>query len=154
MCSSDLAVILRGECLPEPELHDFKALAATDVTSTSYTANWKVPANDVVDYYVVTRTVYADGAAASEDIEAETNELLVDGCEPGTRESYNVRSARLGFFSARSNEVFVDLESGGIMDVSVDNPLAIYHRLSQAERERLEREQNTKFTIEGDQKHV
>ena len=48
---------------------------------------------------------------------------MVDGCEPGTRESYNVRSARLGFFSARSNEVFVDLESGGIMDVSVDNPL-------------------------------
>ncbi len=120
---SSRAVILRGECLPEPELHDFKALAATDVTSTSYTANWDVPANDVVDYYVVTRTVYANGAAASEDIEAETNELLVDGCEPGTRESYNVRSARLGFFSARSNEVFVDLESGGIMDVSVDNPL-------------------------------
>lgn len=30
----------------------------------------------------------------------------------------------------------------------------VYHRLSQAERERLEREQNTKFTIEGDRKHV
>lgn len=30
----------------------------------------------------------------------------------------------------------------------------VYHRLSQAERERLERGQNTKFTIEGDQKHV
>ena len=30
----------------------------------------------------------------------------------------------------------------------------VYHRLSQAERERLEREQHTKFTIEGDQKHV
>ena len=30
----------------------------------------------------------------------------------------------------------------------------VYHRLSQAERERLEREQNSKFTIEGDQKHV
>ena len=30
----------------------------------------------------------------------------------------------------------------------------VYHRLSQAERERLEREQHTNFTIEGDQKHV
>ena len=30
----------------------------------------------------------------------------------------------------------------------------VYHRLSQAERERLERERNTKFKIEGDQKHV
>lgn len=30
----------------------------------------------------------------------------------------------------------------------------VYHRLSQAERERLERERNAKFTIEGDQNHV
>ena len=30
----------------------------------------------------------------------------------------------------------------------------VYHRLSQAERERLEREQNTKSTREGDRKHV
>lgn len=30
----------------------------------------------------------------------------------------------------------------------------VYHRLSQAERERLEREQSKKFTIEGDQKNV
>ena len=30
----------------------------------------------------------------------------------------------------------------------------VYHRLSQAERERLEREQGQKFTIEGDQKNV
>ena len=30
----------------------------------------------------------------------------------------------------------------------------VYHRLSQAERERLEREQSIKFTIEGDQTHV
>lgn len=120
---SSRAVVLRGECLPVPELHDFKALAATDVTSTSYTANWEVPADDVVDYYVVTRTVYSNGASAAEDIEAETNELAVEGCEPGTRESYNVRSARLGFYSARSNEIFVDLESGGVTDVAVDNPL-------------------------------
>lgn len=30
----------------------------------------------------------------------------------------------------------------------------VYHRMSQAERERLERERHTKFTIEGDRKHV
>ncbi|MDE6527655.1 MAG: hypothetical protein K2L78_01235, partial [Muribaculaceae bacterium] len=74
-------------------------------------------------YYVVTRTVYSNGSSASEDLDAESNELPISDCEPGTRESYNVRSSRLGFFSARSNEVFVDLESGGVMDVSVDNPL-------------------------------
>lgn len=38
--------------------------------------------------------------------------------------------------------------------VSGPELVPVYHRLSQAERERLEREQNSKFTIEGDQKHV
>lgn len=44
------------------------------------------------------------------------------------------------------------ISSGGL--VSGEELAPVYHRLSQAERERLEREQNTKFTIEGDQKHV
>jgi len=117
------AVVLRGECLPVPELHDLKALPATDVTSTSYTANWEEPAQDVVDYYVVTRTVYGNGTSASEDLEAETNELAIGDCTPGGRESYHVRSARLGFFSEPSNEVFVSLDNGGVQDVTVDNPL-------------------------------
>ena len=44
------------------------------------------------------------------------------------------------------------LASGGL--VSGGELAPIYHRLSQAERERLEREQNTKYTIEGDHSHV
>ena len=44
------------------------------------------------------------------------------------------------------------IRSGGLVSGAELAP--IYHRLSQAERERLEREQNTKFTIEGDRKHV
>ena len=43
-------------------------------------------------------------------------------------------------------------EAGGL--VPAGDLVPVYLRLSQAERERLEREQNTKFTIEGDQKHV
>lgn len=42
--------------------------------------------------------------------------------------------------------------TGGLVSGAALVP--VYHRLSQAERERLEREQKTKFTIEGDQKHV
>lgn len=128
-----LGIELRGQALPVPELHDFKALPAGNVTESSYLANWEVPVyrndagetvEDVVDYYVVTRTVYRAGEAGqAEDLEAETNELQIDGCEPGSRESYNVRSCRLGFYSARSNEVYVDLSTGGIADVTVDNPL-------------------------------
>ena len=44
------------------------------------------------------------------------------------------------------------LASGGL--VSGGELAPVYHRLSQAERERLEREQNTKYTIEGDRTHV
>lgn len=44
------------------------------------------------------------------------------------------------------------IAAGGLVSGAELAP--VYHRLSQAERERLEREQNTKFTIEGDQKHV
>ena len=42
--------------------------------------------------------------------------------------------------------------AGGLVSGAALVP--VYHRLSQAERERLEREQKTKFTVEGDQKHV
>ena len=51
---------------------------------------------------------------------------------------------------ARAAEELV--KTGGLVSGAELAP--VYHRLSQAERERLEREQNTKFTIEGDQKHV
>lgn len=44
------------------------------------------------------------------------------------------------------------IASGGLVPAAELAP--VYHRLSQAERERLERERNTKFTIEGDQKNV
>jgi len=51
---------------------------------------------------------------------------------------------------ARAAEELV--RSGGLVPAGELAP--VYHRLSQAERERLERERNTKFTIEGDQRHV
>ena len=51
---------------------------------------------------------------------------------------------------ARAAEELV--KTGGLIPAAELAP--VYHRLSQAERERLERERNTKFTIEGDQKHV
>jgi len=46
-----------------------------------------------------------------------------------------------------------ELVKAGVL-VPGEDLVPVYHRLSQAERERLERERNTKFTIEGDQKHV
>lgn len=118
-----IGVALKGEALPAPTLHPFRALAPTDITPTSYTANWEVPSDDVVDYYIVTRTVINNGTSASQDLVAETNELSITDCEPGSRESYHVRSCRLGYMSEPSNEVFVDLAGLQSPDITVDNPL-------------------------------
>ncbi len=127
-----LGIALRGEALPEPTLTALTATAASDITDTSYTANWETPSHrnpdgtveeEVVDYYIVTRTLYDNGASGSEDLEAETNSLEITECTPGSRESYHVRSCRLGFESAVSNEIFVTLGNAGVEDVAADNPL-------------------------------
>jgi endonuclease I len=106
-------IALIGEAFEKPVLHDITALPATGVTSDSYTAHWEVPANDVIDYYVVTRTIYPDNAETYwEEQVAEENSYTFNDCEPGTRESYNVRSCRLGVYSDPSNEIYVDLQAG------------------------------------------
>lgn len=106
-------ISLVGEAVDKPVLHDIRALPASGVTATSYTALWEEPADDVVDYYVVTRTIYPDNAETywEEQLAEEANYTFSD-CQPGTRESYNVRSCRLGYYSAPSNEVYVDLLAG------------------------------------------
>ena len=43
---------------------------------------------------------------------AEQCNLVITGCQPGSRESYSVQSSRLGFTSDPSNEVYVDLLAG------------------------------------------
>lgn len=114
-------IALRGEAVERPVLHDIRALPASGVTSTSYTALWEEPADDVVDYYVVTRTIYPDNAETYwEEQVAEEPHYTFNDCEPGTRESYNVRSCRLGYYSAPSNEIYVDLMAG--VDAIGENP--------------------------------
>lgn len=121
--SKSRGVALHGRCMEVPVLHDITATAASDITSESYTANWDVPADDVIDYYIVTRTRYTNGTSTSEDLVAEGNSLEITECEPGTRESYHVRSSRLGYESAPSNEIYVDI-AAGISNVTADsNPL-------------------------------
>lgn len=115
-----LGVALVGECLPVPTLSAPVATAASDITSTSYVANWEEPA-DVVDYYIVTRTRYYPGESSSEDILAESNSLPIDDYDPSISESYHVRSSRLGYESAQSNEIYLD--RSGITDVNTVAPL-------------------------------
>lgn len=128
-------IALRGECVARPVLHDFAALAATDVTENGYTANWEVPVsngqNDVVDYYVVTRTIIPAGGGTPRQVDeyAEENSLVINDREPGTAESYHVRSCRLGYYSAQTNEITVDFPTG-LGDVAYDMPLGVVYEPS------------------------
>ncbi len=100
-------VKLIGEGCEVPVLSRLTALPATDVTPTSYRANWGV-APEVVDYYIVNRIRYtADGEEAS-IIQSSTNSALIEGREETVTESYTVSSVRLGLVSEASNEIIVN----------------------------------------------
>lgn len=121
--AGSIGIALRGEACPVPTLKAFTALPAEDITATSYKAVWEEP-DDVVDYYIVTRTRYTQGASGTvEDLLAESNSLLIDDYDPSIRESYHVRSVRLGYMSPESNEVYIDL--AGIDAVTDDTPLSV-----------------------------
>ena len=113
-------VALTGECLDVPTLTAPVALAASDITEDSYVANWEQP-SETVDYFIVTRTRYIDGNSSSEELVAEENTLLIEDFDGSVSESYNVRSVRLGYESATSNEVFV--YHAGVEGVEMESPL-------------------------------
>lgn len=116
-----VGVGLRGECLPEPTLTAPIATAATDVTPTSYTANWTSAPDEVVDYWLVNRTLYIGGGAQTEQLIAEDPSLTItDFCGS---ESYTVQSVRLGFKSPESNSISVSL--AGITSVESNAQLGV-----------------------------
>ena len=116
--AGSVGVGLRGECLPLPELTAPTATAATDITPTSYTANWTPVEGETVDYWVVNRTIYAPGApAATQQLVAEDPYLPVTDFSGS--ESYTVQSVRLGVMSPQSNSVSVS--SAGITAPEADN---------------------------------
>ncbi len=117
---SSINVSLEGEAVPVPTLAAVVATEATDITPTSYVANWNQPA-DVVDYYVVTRTVNSRGVATTTELLAEGNSLLIEDFDKSDSESYSVQSVRLGYRSPMSNVVFVS--HSGIAGVDNELPL-------------------------------
>ncbi|MDE6267414.1 MAG: endonuclease [Muribaculaceae bacterium] len=114
-------ITLHGECLPMPVLHTLTALPATDITESGYTANWEVPEDDVVDYYVVTRTRYSNGNSSAEELVAQDNWLEIDDFNESTSESYTVQSVRLGERSEPSNVIFV--QHSGLTGLEADMTL-------------------------------
>lgn len=114
---------LHGECLPVPTLTACTATAPTDIQPDRYTANWTSPENEMIDYYMVTRTRYAGGNSYEEKLPAEYNSLEITGFDESDSEAYYVESVRLETYSPKSNVVFVD--HTGITGVEADEPLIV-----------------------------
>lgn len=124
--TGSIGIELKGECLPKPVLTKPVAVAATDITSDSYQANWLLPDNpeEVIDYYIVTRTVFRGGEATTSELTAEENYLVIDGFNESDSESYTVSSVRLGYRSEPSSAITVS--HAGIDGAAVDSsPLAV-----------------------------
>ncbi|MBD5259372.1 MAG: hypothetical protein HDS46_01050 [Bacteroides sp.] len=116
---------LTAECLEKPILSALTATAPTDVTRSTYVARWDAPpADEVVDYYVVTLKRFKNGVATTSELLAEADSLEIDGLDLGDYDSYAVQSVRLEERSPISN--YVDVQPTASIDqILSDSPLAI-----------------------------
>lgn len=117
-------VELTGECLEEPTLSKLTATDATDVTADGFTANWDVPANEVVDYYMVTLKHYRGNDVVTEELPAESNSLVVDNFTGDDYCTYSVRSSRLNMYSEESNVITV-ANPASIGAIETDTPFTV-----------------------------
>lgn len=111
MLGGSRGITLRGKCLEVPTLNPCTATEATDITSSSYVANWTYPTGETVDYWIVTRDRYVGNTVTREEIAAEEPGLLIEDFNDSDKEAYSVQSVRLGYRSPMSNVIFVDHNS-------------------------------------------
>lgn len=121
--SGSRTVELIGECVAEPELTTLTATDPTEVTESTYTANWEAaPEDENVGYYIVTVKRYAaNGTVTTQEHIAESNSLEITGLDEGQYDTYAVQSFSLGVRSPMSNYVTVQPKAG-IDDITADTP--------------------------------
>ena len=126
-------VALSAEALEVPHMLPVVATAATDVTDSSYVANWIAP-EQTIDYYIVHRTRYLpSGEVVTSEIIAEESYLLIEDRAADVSESYEVQSVRLGYKSELSNTIQVAKTSSvaalddsyGLRAISVDGGVVV-----------------------------
>ena len=126
-------VALSAEALEVPQMLPVVATAATDVTDSSYVANWIAP-EQTIDYYIVHRTRYLpSGEVVTSEIIAEESYLLIEDRAADVSESYEVQSVRLGYKSELSNTIQVAKTSSvaalddsyGLRAISVDGGVIV-----------------------------
>ena len=125
--TGSVGVELRARCVPVPTLSTLTALPASGINGTNYTANWQA-ANEQVDYYIITRTVYSNdnNEVTTETFTTgsgqETSYVFTDR-RPGETHTYSVQSYRLGYMSEPSN--VITLDASGITGIEADKPLQV-----------------------------
>lgn len=118
-----VAITLKGEALPVPELTALTALEATDVTANSYVANWNA-ADGIADYYTVTRVRYNGDNQETETYETGETSLLMTDRDPGVAETYTVTYTRLGIVSPESNTIYVG--ASGVNSIEYGVPYRVF----------------------------
>ena len=120
--NGSIRVQLKGEGCEVPSLTRLIAYEATDITEDSYVANWG-PSPEVVDYYIVNRTIYGSDGIETETLESDVNSLKIMRGE-NVQESYTVCSSRLGYRSLESNTITVAPYSG-IFNIEASEPFGV-----------------------------
>lgn len=118
-----VAITLKGEALPVPELTALTALEATDVKANSYVANWN-RADGIADYYTVTRVRYNGDNQETETYETGETSLLMTDRDPGVAETYTVTYTRLGIVSPESNTIYVG--ASGVNSIEYGVPYRVF----------------------------
>lgn len=122
-----VGVELRARCVPIPSLSQLTALPASDISSSSYTANWSA-ATEQVDFYVITRTIYnkENNNSRTEVFTTDDSDVTsykFDDRNPNESHTYYVQSHRLGYLSEPSNVITIDYS--GISGIEADKPLQV-----------------------------
>ena len=122
-----VGVELRARCVPIPTLSQLTALPASDISSSSYTANWSA-ATEQVDFYVITRTIYnkENNNSRTEVFTTDDSDVTsykFDDRNPNESHTYYVQSHRLGYLSEPSNVITIDYS--GVSGIEADKPLQV-----------------------------
>lgn len=125
--TGSVGVELHARCLPVPSLTKLEALDATGITGSNYTANWRT-ADEEVDYYIITRSVYNKNSG---DVRVEefitdddsTTSFTFTDRQADETHTYYVQSYRLGYMSEPSNVITID--ATGLTGIQADKPLQV-----------------------------
>ncbi len=124
--TSNTFITLRGTGIQAPSIAAPRALAPTNVSATSYIANWEDTENTDVDYYIVTRTIYAaDGSTSTVEEQAHGDDysFYISGFKGS--ESYTVRAIKGNLSSDESNSIIVREASISEVDAEVGFGISI-----------------------------